>query len=72
MTEQEEVKTKEGTVVESLPNTMYRVSMEESGEVLVCYVAGKMRYNRIRVLIGDTVEVLLDPYGGKGRIVRRL
>ncbi len=64
-----------GTVKEALPNTMFRVELEkggDQGETLVCYLAGKMRLHRIKVLIGDTVEVLLDPYGGKGRIVRRI
>jgi translation initiation factor IF-1 len=60
-----------GTVQEALPNTMFRVEFE-NGETIVCYLAGKMRLHRIKVLIGDTVEVLLDPYGGKGRIVRRI
>lgn len=60
-----------GTVQEALPNTMFRVELE-AGNVLVCYLAGKMRLHRIKVLVGDTVEVLLDPYGGKGRIVRRV
>jgi translation initiation factor IF-1 len=59
-----------GTVQEALPNTMFRVELEKGG-VLVCYLAGKMRLHRIKVLIGDNVDVLLDPYGGKGRIVRR-
>jgi translation initiation factor IF-1 len=63
-----------GTVQEALPNTMFRVELdqgEKKGELLVCYLAGKMRLHRIKVLVGDTVDVLLDPYGGKGRIVRR-
>jgi translation initiation factor IF-1 len=60
-----------GTVQEALPNTMFRVELDK-GEVLVAYLAGKMRLHRIKVLVGDTVEVLLDPYGGKGRIVRRI
>lgn len=58
------------TVAEALPNTMFRVTLE-SGEVIVAYLAGKMRLHRIKVLIGDTVDVVIDPYGGKGRIVRR-
>ncbi len=58
------------TVSEALPNTMFRVTLE-TGETIVAYLAGKMRLHRIKVLIGDTVEVVLDPYGGKGRIVRR-
>lgn len=60
-----------GIVQEALPNTMFRVELE-NGQVQVAYLAGKMRLNRIKVLVGDTVEVLQDPYGGKGRIVRRV
>lgn len=60
-----------GTVTEALPNAFFRVSLEGDKEVLA-YLSGKMRLNRIKVLIGDSVEVFLDPYGGKGRIVRRL
>lgn len=59
------------TVTEALPNTMFRVTLE-NGESMVAYLAGKMRLHRIKVLVGDTVEVLVDPYGGKGRIVRRI
>lgn len=59
-----------GIVQEALPNTMFRVELA-TGQVLVAYLAGKMRLHRIKVLVGDTVEVVLDPYGGKGRIVRR-
>lgn len=58
------------TVSEALPNTMFRVTLE-NGEVIVAYLAGKMRLHRIKVLIGDSVDVVIDPYGGKGRIVRR-
>ena len=59
-----------GTIAEALPNTMFRVTLE-GGEVIVAYLAGKMRLHRIKVLVGDTVDVVIDPYGGKGRIVRR-
>ena len=59
------------TVTEALPNTMFRI-MLENGDTVVAYLAGKMRLHRIKVLIGDTVEVIMDPYGGKGRIVRRI
>lgn len=59
-----------GVVVEALPNTLFRVSLDDGKEILA-YLAGKMRINRIRVLVGDRVELILDPYGGKGRIVRR-
>ncbi|MFA6415121.1 MAG: translation initiation factor IF-1 [Candidatus Paceibacterota bacterium] len=42
------------------------------GELLLAYLAGKMRLHRIRVLVGDQVDMVLDPYGGRARIVRRL
>jgi translation initiation factor IF-1 len=60
-----------GTVVEALPNTLFRVELNDSKEVILAYLAGKMRVNRIRVLIGDKVELLQDPYGGRARITRR-
>lgn len=60
-----------GTVEEVLPNSLFRVRMP-SGELLLAYLAGKMRLHRIRVLVGDRVELVVDPYGGRARIVRRL
>ena len=60
-----------GVVTEALPNTMFRVLLDESKKELIAYLAGKMRLHRIRVLVGDKVEVLIDPYGGKGRITKR-
>lgn len=66
-------KTVIGVVVECLPNNLYKVVLEDEKEVL-CYVSGKVRVNKIRVLVGDGVEVELDPYKGKttNRIVKRL
>lgn len=61
-----------GTIVEALPNTLFRVELDNTKEVILAYLAGKMRMNRIRVLIGDKVELELDPYGGRARITRRL
>ncbi|OHB00329.1 MAG: translation initiation factor IF-1 [Candidatus Zambryskibacteria bacterium RIFCSPHIGHO2_12_FULL_43_12b] len=61
-----------GTVIEALPNILFKISPEGEGEEFLAYLAGKMRMNKIRVLVGDRVEVELDPYGGRGRIVRRL
>ncbi len=60
-----------GVVVKALPNTLFEVSLEPDRAILA-YLSGKMRIHRIRVLVGDRVEVLLDPYGGKGRIIKRL
>jgi translation initiation factor IF-1 len=59
-----------GRVEEVLPNSLFRVRMP-SGELLLAYLAGKMRLHRIRVLVGDGVELVLDPYGGRARIVKR-
>lgn len=59
-----------GTVTESLPNTLFRVSLEDGREVLA-YLAGKMRLHRIKVLVGDRVSLIQDPYGGRARITRR-
>lgn len=61
-----------GRVIEALPNTFFKVKREDDGVELLTYLSGKMRLNRIRVLIGDKVLVELDPYGGKGRIVKRV
>lgn len=60
-----------GTVVEALPDTLFRVQLEDSEEIILAYLAGKMRMNRIRVLVGDKVELDQDQYGGKARITRR-
>jgi translation initiation factor IF-1 len=61
----------QGTVEEALPNTLFRVTLD-SGDSVLAYLAGKMRLHRIKVLVGDKVLVRLDPYGGKGRITRRM
>lgn len=71
------VRTKEtdevlGTVTESLPNALFRVTLDEGGTEVLAYLAGKMRFHRIRVLVGDKVSLVLDPYGGRARVVRRL
>lgn len=60
-----------GTVVEAYPDTRFKVELDDGTEMQT-YLAGKMRKFRIKVLIGDKVIVEVDPYGGKGRIVRRL
>ncbi len=59
-----------GTVEEALPNAFFRVVLED-GTIVLAYIAGKMRLHRIKVLVGDTVQLQLDPYGGRARIVRR-
>ena len=61
----------EGTVAETLPNTMFRVELE-NGHTVTAHISGKMRKNYIRILTGDKVTVQLTPYDlTKGRIVYR-
>ncbi len=61
----------EGTVTETLPNTQFRVKLENDHEV-IAHLSGKMRKHYIRILKGDTVTVQLTPYDlSKGRIVFR-
>jgi len=61
----------EGTVVDTLPNTMFRVQLE-NGHVVTAHISGRMRKNYIRILTGDKVKVELTPYDlSKGRIVYR-
>lgn len=66
-----EPKIVEGVVDEALPNTLFRVKIDEN-ETTLAYLAGKMRLHRIKVLVGDRVVVQLDPYGGRARITKRL
>jgi translation initiation factor IF-1 len=60
-----------GVVVEALPNTFFKVRRDDTAEEMLTYLSGKMRLHRIRVLVGDKVVVELEPYGGKGRIIKR-
>ncbi|MGH3088506.1 MAG: translation initiation factor IF-1 [Rubrobacteraceae bacterium] len=67
----EDVIEVEGTVVEALPNTQFRVELENEHEVLA-HISGKMRMNYIRILPGDRVKVELSPYDlSRGRITYR-
>lgn len=68
---QSKEETVKGTVIEAMPNTLFRVVLGNNKET-IAYLSGKMRMHKIRVLVGDNVEVLEDPYGGKARIVKRL
>ena len=61
----------QGTVVDTLPNTTFRVELE-NGHIVTAHISGKMRKNYIRILTGDTVTVQLTPYDlSKGRIIYR-
>jgi len=76
----EKIAVARGVVTEALPATLFRVKIDDGNKAdldadekeILAYLSGKMRMHRIKVLIGDSVEVVLDPYGGKGRIVKRL
>ncbi|PIR80037.1 MAG: translation initiation factor IF-1 [Candidatus Levybacteria bacterium CG10_big_fil_rev_8_21_14_0_10_35_13] len=62
----------EGTVKESLPNTLFRVELD-NGNIVLCHLSGKMRMNFIKILPGDRVRVEVTPYDReKGRITFRL
>jgi translation initiation factor IF-1 len=61
----------EGTIVETLPNTLFRVKLD-NGHVVTAHISGKMRKNYIRILTGDKVTIQLTPYDlTKGRITFR-
>ena len=61
----------EGKVIDTLPNTMFRVELE-NGHIITAHISGKMRKNYIRILTGDKVIVDISPYDlSKGRIVFR-
>lgn len=71
MTPKEEAIQVEGTVVEPLPNAMFRVELE-GGHRVLAHISGKMRMNFIRILPGDRVVVELSPYDlTRGRIIYR-
>ena len=60
-----------GTVRESLPNTLFRVELED-GSIIICHLSGKMRMHFIKILPGDRVKVEMTPYDkSKGRITYR-
>lgn len=61
----------EGTVIDTLPNTLFRVELENE-HVVIAHISGKMRKHYIRILTGDKVTVQLTPYDlSKGRITYR-
>ena len=68
--EKENKNQKEGVVVESLPNTIFRVQLDDGEEVLA-HLSGKMRIHHIRILSGDRVLIELSPDGSRGRVVYR-
>ena len=62
----------EGTVVEVLPNTVFKVKLNANGQTIIAHVSGKIRMNTIRILPGDRVTVEISPYDlTRGRITYR-
>lgn len=62
----------EGTVLECLPNTLFRVKLP-NGVIVLCHLSGKMRLNYIRIMPGDKVKIEMTPYDtAKGRITYRV
>lgn len=63
----------EGEVTENLPNTLFRVRIDGSQKIILCYLSGKMRKNYIKILPGDKVRAELTPYDlNRGRIIYRI
>jgi len=60
----------DGTIIDALPDTKFKVKLNDGREILA-YLAGKMRINYIKVMIGDKVTLELSPDGTKGRIIFR-
>jgi len=62
----------EGKVIETLPNAMFRVELDDNGHIVLAHISGKMRMHYIRILPGDKVTVELSPYDlTRGRIIYR-
>ena len=62
----------EGTIIDKQPNAYFKVQLENTDHVVLAVISGKMRKNRIRILVGDRVSVEMSPYDlSKGRITYR-
>jgi len=68
---EDSMEVREGRVIEALPAALFRVKFED-GKDLICFLRGKIKVFKIKILVGDKVLVEIDPYGGKGRIIRRI
>ncbi|MEX1052218.1 MAG: translation initiation factor IF-1 [Patescibacteria group bacterium] len=63
----------EGEVVENLPNTLFKVKLDNSEKIILCYLSGKMRKHYIKILPSDRVRIEISPYDkDRGRIVYRV
>lgn len=72
MTKNGDTIQKEGTVMETLPGELFKVQLDGNSGTVLGYISGRMRIHRIRVLLGDRVEIEFSPHDmTRGRIVRR-
>ena len=72
MSKEKELIELEGTIVEALPNQMFKVELENN-HIVTCYTGGKMRQFKIRLVQGDRVRIEMTPYDlSKGRIIFRI
>ncbi len=72
MADKSQIIKKTGTVTEVLPNANFRVTLDENGQEVLAHLAGRLRINRIRVMLGDRVTVEMTPYDdARGRIIFR-
>lgn len=63
----------EGEIIENLPNTLFKVKLNKSNKIILCYLSGKIRRNFIKILPGDKVKIEITPYDlERGRIIYRL
>ena len=63
----------EGEIIENLPNTLFKVKLDKSDRIVLCYLSGKMRRNFIKILPGDKVKIEITSYDlERGRIIYRL
>lgn len=73
MARRDDVIEVQGVVKEVLPGNMFRVKVENLPELLLCYMGGKLKQHKIRVILGDAVRIEISPYDlTKGRISYRL
>lgn len=73
MARKDDVIELKGVVKEVLPGNMYRVKVEELPDLLLCYLGGKLKQHKIRIILGDAVKLEISPYDlTKGRVTYRL
>ncbi len=62
-----------GTVAEVLPNSTFRVKVDNMESIVLCYMGGRLKQNKIKVILGDAVKIEMSPYDlTKGRITYRM